>query len=131
MVAMSPKKHYVAVFERDRDSDAWLVRIKGIDGCHTYGRTLRQAESRIREALAAWLDRGPEGLVIAAQWPAELVRVASDVSRARQGAVRASTDAATKTARAARRLERMGLSRRDAAEILGISHQRVQQLLAS
>ena len=128
---MSPTRHYVAVFERDRDSDAWLVHIKGLNGCHTYGRTLRQAEFRIREALAAWLDRDPEGLVVTAQWPAELVRVAGDVSRARQSAVRASTDAATKTARAARRLERMGLSRRDAAEILGISHQRVQQLLAT
>ena len=75
--------------------------------------------------------RDPESLDIAAEWPAELVRVAGDVSRARESAVRASTDAATKTARAARRLERMGLSRRDAAEILGISDQRVQQLLAS
>jgi predicted RNase H-like HicB family nuclease len=131
MVAMSPTKQYVAVFERDRGSDAWLVHIKGLDGCHTYGRTLRQAEARIREALGAWLDRDPDRLVITPQWPAELIRVASDVSRARESATQASHHAATKTARAAKRLERMGLSRRDAAEILGISHQRVQQLLAS
>ena len=128
---MSLRKHYVAVFERDRDSDAWLVHIKGLNGCHTYGRSLRQAETRIREALGAWVDRDPERLVITPQWPAELLRVAGDVSRARQSAERASHDAAAKTARAAERLERMGLSRRDAAEILGISHQRVQQLLAS
>jgi predicted RNase H-like HicB family nuclease len=36
------------------------VHIKGIPGCHTYGRTLRQAEARIREALALWFDRDPD-----------------------------------------------------------------------
>ena len=49
---MSPKKTHVAVYERDPDADAWLVSIKGIEGCQTYGRSLRQAETRIREALA-------------------------------------------------------------------------------
>jgi predicted RNase H-like HicB family nuclease len=131
MVEISRTKNYVAVFERDRESDAWLVHIKGIEACHTYGRTLRQAEVRIREALAAWLDREPDELVITPQWPEELVKVATEVSAARRGADKASHDAAAKTTRAVKRLERMGLSRRDAADVLGISHQRVQQLLAS
>jgi predicted RNase H-like HicB family nuclease len=131
MVAMSRTKNYVAVFERDRGSDAWLVHIKGIEACHTYGRTLRQAQARIREALAAWLDRKPDELVITPEWPLELMRLASDVSQARYSAERAGHEAAAKTARAAKKLERMGLSRRDTADVLGISHQRVQQLLAS
>jgi len=131
MVAMSRTKNYVAVFERDRESDAWLVHIKGIEACHTYGRTLRQAESRIREALGVWLDREPDELVITPEWPTELMRLASEVSQTRNTAEKASHEAAAKTARAARRLERMGLSRRDTADVLGISHQRVQQLLAS
>ena len=128
---MSRTKNYVAVLERDRESDAWLVHIKGIEACHTYGRTLRQAESRIREALGAWLDREPDELVITPEWPTELMRLASEVSQTRNTAEKASHEAAAKTARAARRLERMGLSRRDTADVLGISHQRVQQLLAS
>ena len=40
-------------------------------------------------------------------------------------------EARTTTAKAAKKLQRMGLSRRDTADVLGISHQRVQQLLAS
>jgi len=128
---MTRQRTYVAVFERDRDSDAWLVHIDGIDGCHSYGRTLRQAESRIHEALGAWLDRDPAELHITARWPAELTKLADQVSAARRNASDASRDAAAKTERAVRRLERMGLSRRDAAEVLGMSHQRVQQLLAS
>lgn len=128
---MTRTKNYVAVYERDTESDAWLVHIKGIDGCHSYGRTLRQAETRILEALALWLDREPEGLAITPEWPEDLVRIASEVSHARDTAAATAQKAGTATAKAAKRLDRMGLSRRDAADVLGISHQRVQQLLAS
>jgi predicted RNase H-like HicB family nuclease len=128
---MTRTKTYVAVYERDTESDDWLVHIKGIAGCHTYGRTLRQAEARIREALATWLDRDPNGLEIASEWPAELEDVATTVARARQEAAASARMAGAETARAVKRLDRMGLSRRDSAEVLGISHQRVQQLLRS
>ncbi len=127
---MMGTKNYVAVYERDPESDTWLVRIKGIDGCHTYGRTLRQAEARILEALALWLDREPDGLVITPEWPQDLVKIASEVSQARDSAVASARKAGATTTKAAKKLDRMGLSRRDAAEVLGISHQRVQQLLA-
>jgi predicted RNase H-like HicB family nuclease len=126
---MTRKKHYVAVYERDAESDVWLVHIKSIPGCHTYGRTLRQAEARIQEALALWLDRDPEGLEVSSAWPTDLVEIASEVSRVRHDATECAQRAGTTTARAAKKLERMGLSRRDTADVLGISHQRVQQLL--
>ncbi len=128
---MTRTKNYVAVYDRDPESDAWIVHIKGIAGCQTYGRSLRQAEARIREALALWLDRDPDGLSITPVWPSEFVDAAAQVSQARQVASAASRQAQATTEKAARKLERMGLSRRDAADILGISHQRVQQLLAS
>jgi predicted RNase H-like HicB family nuclease len=35
------------------------VRVEGLDGCHTYGRTKPEATDRIEEALAAWLDKKP------------------------------------------------------------------------
>jgi predicted RNase H-like HicB family nuclease len=128
---MTRRKHYVAVYERDRDSDAWLVHVEGIDACHTYGRTLRQAGERIQEALALWLNREPEEFVLQHRWPKTVVDAAAKVAAARHDAAEASQAASDATIRAARRLTRMGLSRRDTAEILGISHQRVQQLLAS
>lgn len=127
---MTRTKNYVAVYERDPESDAWLVGIKGIDGCQTYGRSLRQAEDRIREALALWLDRDPDALTITPQWPSDLVGVASEASQARSAASDAAQQAGAAMAKAAKRLDRMGLSRRDAADILGVSHQRVQQLLS-
>ena len=128
---MSRTKNYVAVFEHDADEDVWLVRIKGVEGCQTYGRSIRQAQARVREALAAWLDRDPDELTITPELPDDVAVLASQVSQARREAERAGTEAQQATAHAVRRLTKMGLSRRDAADLLGISHQRVQQLLAS
>lgn len=131
VAAMSRTKNYVAVFDHDADEDVWLVHIRGVDGCQTYGRSIRQAEARIREALATWLDRNPDELTITPQLPDNVAALASQVSQARREAERAGTEAQQATADAVRRLTKMGLSRRDAADLLGISHQRVQQLLAS
>ena len=128
---MSQLKNHVSVFEYDGDDNVWLVHVKGVDGCQTYGRTIRQAEARIREALAAWLDTDSEKLTITPEYPKEVALLASKVSQARFAAARAGSDAQETTIDAARRLSAMGLSRRDTADLLGVSHQRVQQLLAS
>ena len=56
---MTSSKTYTAIYGYDADENAWSVRIKGLDGCQTYGRSIRQAQSRIREALAVWLDASP------------------------------------------------------------------------
>jgi predicted RNase H-like HicB family nuclease len=131
MVAMNRTKNFVAVYEHDADDNVWLVHIKGVEGCQTYGRTIRQAGSRIREALAAWLDREPDTLVITPEMPRDIAVLASAVSQARMEAEQAGTTAQESTVSAVRQLTDMGLSRRDTADLLGISHQRVQQLLAS
>ncbi len=126
---MSRKRTYVAVYERDPEDDAWNVHIDGLVGCHTYGRSLRQAQARIREALALWLEREPESLSIRDELPTKVASVAERVVRARHEAEQAGTKAQHETAQAVRKLTELGLSRRDAAELLGLSHQRVQQLL--
>lgn len=126
---MSTKKTYVAVYERDRQDDAWNVHIRGLDGCQTYGRSLRQAQARIREALAVWLDREPDALTVRDELPASVAEIADAVAKARRAAEQAGTRAQRETSEAVRRLSDLGLSRRDAAELLGLSHQRVQQLL--
>lgn len=126
---MTASKTYTAIYDYDTGDHAWNVRIKGITGCQTYGRSLRQAQSRIREALALWLDAAPTDLSIRDQFPAPLASVADDVIRARTAAERAGVKAQQQTIEAVRALADLGLSRRDAAELLGLSHQRVHQLL--
>lgn len=126
---MTGVARHVAVYRHEQD--VWLVAVDGVPGCHTYGRTLRQAGERIREALAVWLDSDPADLDLEHRWPPEVADLAAAVADARRAAAEASAAASAATVEAARRLAAMGLSRRDAAEVLGVSHQRVQQLLAS
>ncbi len=128
---MTTTKTYTAVYERDVTDDAWNVRIKGVPGCQTYGRSIRQAQQRIREALALWLDQELELPVIRDQFPSAVTSVADEVVRARSAAERADAKAHQQTVDAIRALTDQGLSRRDAAELLGLSHQRVQQLLVA
>ena len=95
---MTRRKHYVAVYERDRESDAWLVHIDGIEACRTYGRTLRQARERIEEALALWLDREPDDFLLEHRWPKAVNEVAAEVSEARTTAAEATQMASDATA---------------------------------
>jgi len=126
---MTSSKAYTAIYDYDADDNAWNVRVKGLTGCQTYGRSIRQAQSRIREALGLWLDTDSEQLRIRDQFPAALASVADEVVRARSAAERAGAKAQQQTVEAVKSLTDLGLSRRDAAELLGLSHQRVHQLL--
>ena len=122
-------KRYSAIFERD-ESGSWLARIPSIRGCHTYGRTLEQARTRLREALGLWIDR-PEDAVIeeAIRLPADLRTAIQRSRRTRERAEREHENAQTQTRAAAEALVEEGVSLRDAGELLGLSHQRVQQLV--
>lgn len=126
---MTASKMYTAVYDYDIDEGVWNVRIKGVAGCQTYGRSLRQAQGRIREALALWLDLSLVDVRLRDQFPGPLAAVAEDVIRARGAAERAGEKAQQQTVEAVKTLTELGLSRRDAAELLGLSHQRVHQLL--
>jgi len=129
-VAPLKARTYRAVFERD-ESGAWLARVPSIRGCHTYGRTLEQARRRLREALSLWVDDADSAdLIEEIRLPARASKAirASKEQRARAEATRSA--AQSSTAKAARTLvEELHLGLRDAADLLGLSHQRVQQLI--
>lgn len=125
--------NYTATFERD-DEGFWLVELVEEPRIHTYGRTLAKARDHIRDATALWFDVAPETFILV-----EDIRlpkpVKASVDRARKERAKAQAtqeSAAGATKNAARSLVEEGrLSVRDAADVLGLSHQRVQQLLAS
>ena len=128
MAAM--RKTYKAVFERD-ESGAWIVRIPELRGCHTYGRTLDQARRRIREALSLWVDNAEDAVIEEEiRLPAAARQALERAKRARARADRERSRAQEETERTARALlNEVGIGMRDAGELLGISHQRVQQLV--
>ena len=109
-----------------------MARVPSVPGCHTYGRTLEQARRRIREALELWVGDTPSGeLRFDIRLPIGIREELRGVRTARQRSALAQREASDAVSRAARDLtERLGLSLRDASELLEISHQRVQQLVS-
>jgi predicted RNase H-like HicB family nuclease len=122
---------YRVQVERD-ESGAWNARVPDVPGCHTYGRTLRQLRQRVPEALSLWVDDAERAeLDFHIQLPAGMRSQVRSAIAVRERAARAQEEAQRDLASAARELtSRFGLSLRDAADLLGLSHQRVQQLIA-
>ena len=125
-------KSYRVVYELD-ESDHWIATVPSVKGCHTYGRSIHEARTRIREALGLFVRGADRARLI------DDVRLSTDarglIAKARAARMRAQRERANAmraTRDAARQLTgKVGLSVRDAGELIGVSHQRVQQLLAS
>ena len=125
-------KRYRAVLERD-ESGAWIATVPSVPGCHSYGRSLVEARRRVREALALWVeDADTAELVDDVRLPSDAVAAVRHSLSAREklASARDAAGAATLDA-VARLVDELGLGVRDAAYLLGLSHQRVQQLLRS
>ena len=129
MAALTHGKYRV-IFERD-ESGAWLARAPSVRGCHTYGRTLDQARRRVREALSLWVDDAQSATLVEDVRLPLRAGAAIRVSREKRARAEATRDEAqASTIRAARTLvNELHLGLRDAADLLGLSHQRVQQLV--
>ena len=112
-------KRYTVQYELDEDG-WWVATVRGVSGCHTQGRTIRQASERIVEALSSILDAD-----------ASRYHYNHDVRLppAIQALVTASADSVQKAAAATKAAEK-GIGLRDAGHLLGISHARVQQISA-
>jgi predicted RNase H-like HicB family nuclease len=123
-------KTYTVVFERDEEG-WWVASVKGARGCHTQGRSIGQARTRIREALeAATGDPGPFRLREQMRLPAKAKGLLAERHAAQRRLEQNQARAQALTRRAVKTLVRdLELSVRDAGDLLGLSHQRVQQLM--
>jgi hypothetical protein len=122
-------KTYIAIYERDPYDSGWMVRVHGVEDCRGYGRNLPGAMADIRGELARRLGIDVSALRVEDRMPEKISPVVKRAKRARREANRAVARAQQEVAAAAHELAKLGLSRRDSAVLLGISHQRVQQLV--
>jgi len=125
------RKRYTIRYERDEDN-WWVATVKGV-AAQTQGRTIEQAQERIREALSVLLDVKPAELDLRHD-----IRLPSAARKALGTAAKASTRAQHEAVRAdhatrnaAEVLVKCGMSLRDAGTLLGVSRQRVHQILES
>ena len=124
-------KTYTARLEREKDS-RWTVELEEEPRVHTWGKTVEQALARVREAAALWFQTDEDDIELVPHpvLPKAAGRTVEQARQAREQARNADRLAVERTRKAAAALTRRGISMRDVAAILGISHQRVHQLLA-
>ena len=123
-------KTYRVVYQRDR-SGWWVASVRGVRGCHTQGRTVDEARRRIVEALELFVDHARTAtLVDKVKLPTGAARAVRAYATLRKKAEQEDRRAALAARRAVRALRsgRLKMSARDAARLLGLSHQRVHQL---
>ena len=121
---------YRVAYERD-ESGWWVASVRGVRGCHTQGRTVDEARRRIREAMELFVDDAQSAKVVDdVKLPATAAKAIRAYATLRKRADQEDRRAAIAARRAVRLLQggKLKMSARDAARVLGISHQRVHQL---
>ena len=123
-------KSYRVAYVRD-ESGWWVATVRGVRGCHTQGRTVDEARRRIRQALGLFVDDARKATIVD---DVKLPTAATRAIRAYASLRKKADEEDRRAARAARRAVRvlrtgtLQMSARDAARLLGLSHQRVHQL---
>ena len=123
-------KSYHVAYERD-ESGWWVASVRGLRGCHTQGRTVDEARRRIVEAMQLFVDDARTATILDnVKLPTGAAQAVRAYARLRKKAEREDRRAAMAARRAVRMLRggRLKMSARDAARLLGLSHQRVHQL---
>jgi hypothetical protein len=118
----------------ERDGRHWFLRVDGLPGVFSQVRRLDQAEGMARDAIAAFLDIPADGfgITVAVKLPEDLERDVAGVIDLRGAIDRTEREYAEQTRRIATRLvQGEGMTVREAGRLLGLSYQRVNQLVAS
>lgn len=122
---MGVKRVKVTVRRDPEDRRFWLVNVVGEPGAHTFGRSLAEAKRNAIEVVALWFELEPDQFEV--DWSLRLGDIAGPVKKAKAAIARAEEDRSRRD-QAVRTLIEAGVSYRDVAELLGLSHQRVAQI---
>jgi hypothetical protein len=123
------KKRYHATIERGERY--WLATVDGVG--MTQGRNLREVQEMAQDLVATMLDVPPGSFALRFEISLPDL-VEGHLKRAaalREESKQAQSEAARELRLAARSLREQDLSLRDIGEVLGVSHQRVHQLVSA
>lgn len=115
----------------EREGKFWLLRVPELD-IMTQARRLTEADEMARDLIATWLDIAPDAFTIDLDvaLPDELAQRRDHARQLRDEADRLREQAADEFRAVVREAHEAGLSVRELAVALKLSHQRAQQILA-
>lgn len=114
-----------------REGKFWLLTVPELD-VMTQARRLTEAEEMARDLIATWLEVAPESFAVDLDvaLPDELTQRRDRARQLRKEADRLRDEAADELRVVVREAHASGMSVRELAVALGVSHQRAQQILA-
>lgn len=127
---MSAKKIYRVTVERE--PGFWVIRIPELSQVVTQARRLVDVKQNAREAIAVWLNKKVDDIEVSVGIKlSDGVQSVLDEAKTLQQEANERLDRASKaTSEVARVMTKdLGMTLREAAEVLGISFQRVAQLV--
>ncbi|MGH3544569.1 MAG: type II toxin-antitoxin system HicB family antitoxin [Mycobacteriales bacterium] len=116
----------------ERHDKWWLLEVPEIPGTFSQVRRLDQVEEWIRDAISLMLEVPEDsfGVEIDVRLPTDELAELRALKAAQTAAVQAQEETSTRARALVQRLASEGLTRRDIGQVLGMSHQRVQQIAA-
>ncbi len=116
-----------------RSGDWWAITVPELGGLFSQAKRLDQVEAMAREAIAMMLDIETDEvgrIDVDVVPPAHVAGLLNTMQDALATAGAATEAAASARREAARLLREDGLPVRDVGRLIGVSHQRVSQILA-
>ncbi len=124
-------KTFTAVLSHAPAENVWEAHLAEENRVDTFGRSISAALDHLRNATALWYEIDPDDVELIAdpQIPKLYRDAVRTAAKQRRKLAEAEMLANQATRNAVTGLVNLGLSRRDVGALLGISHQRVQQLV--
>lgn len=122
-----PVERLTAHYQRQEDL-LWRAFVEESPEIHAAGRSLSAVQEQLRSAVFERGHRDPE-IVDLVELPDSSRDAVTEATQARADVAALAERSAELTRHAAQALVKDGLSLRDVATVLGLSHTRVQQLL--
>ena len=130
MVEAMNRKTYTAHCQRSQGW--WAIRVLEVPGAFSQARRLGQVERMVRDVVALALEVAPDSfdIYVVVVLPEPSQHALDRAIELRHEAQHAAASAARATVEAIRTMvDRDGLTIREAGQLLGVSHQRVAQLM--
>lgn len=131
-MTMDPTRQGYRV-EAVRSGDWWAISVPDLRGVFSQAKRLNRVEATAREAIAMMfdIDESEVGPIdVQVQTPHEIASLLDELHHSVSVAEEASAAVARARREAAKLLRDSGFPMRDIGQLLGISHQRVSQILA-